>query len=234
MLGAVYLTSPVFAQAMTIFFAIIAVAINFITLGTPVNRSLKFNPDESENVERALAVTQEIELVGLFADALYLDIGLERPPLMAALTRLLPKLTAADDYLLNARQRKNLYDALSYGLKSETYRDDERLRGCKFADYCISILEALSKIGGKDALRSIEKLAKMNAPSAQQARVRDAARHYLPLIQQRAQEDKDSAILLRASHAGTPQNQLLRPAAPTANETDAQQLLRATTSEESL
>ena len=199
----------------------------------PSYHSHRFTPDESENVNRAIADAQEIEYIGLFADALSLDVGQDRTPLREALTRLLPQLTDKNANLLNVQQRHNLNRGLQAGTKSGNYEGGDQFHASKFADYCIAIMQAFSVVGDKASVKTVEKLALMKPESEQQGRVRNAARYYLPLIQQRAQEEDNSAILLRASDTGTLRNQLLRPAASSANETDAQQLLRAATSEES-
>jgi hypothetical protein len=225
-------SAPRYATASVTLAALIISFKGIKPLFDEYNRSYYIIPSKRTKVNQAISNTNEIDYVGLFAEALVLPLGIEGFALIDALTRLLPKLTSDDALLLDAQQRKNLCNALQHGMKTANYQDDTKFTGSNFAEFCIAIMQAFSVIGNKEAIKPLEKLAAMNPESEQQTRVRDAARHYLPLIQQRAWEENDSAILLRASDAGTPENQLLRPAACAANETDAQHLLRAATSEE--
>ena len=225
-----------FASVYSFGFILLLAGINsiraVITLSPSNNYPKGFNPDESEYVNRAIAATQDIEFVGLFADALCLNVGQDRILVIAALTRLLPQLTHEDAALFNTRQRRNLRVALYAGLKSKNYEGGNQFYADDFAAFCIATIQGLSEVGGEESITLVEKLANMKSESAQQARVRDAAHHYLPLIQQRAREEDASANLLRAADVMTPTTQLLRPATHSTNPTDAQQLLRATPNEE--
>ena len=191
-----------------------------------------FTPDQIKVVICAVATTEDVRCVGVLTDALNLGVGIELYLLMRTLTRLLPKLTVDDAQLLNTRQRRILIATLEDASDIFNYNRID-FNADDLADLSIKIIQMFSIIGDNGAINSVEKLAVMTSHADEQTRVRDAAIHYLPLIQQRANEENDSHILLRASNTGAPLNQLLRPAAPTTNETDAQQLLRAAaTSEE--
>lgn len=166
-------------------------------------------------VTRVLLHFDSVEAVGPLIDALEFDAS---PFLKTALTRLLPRLKASDAHLLDVERRKRLYVKLQF---ESSFTD---------AEFLIAIMRALEQVGDAAALPYVESWANRYVTSANGVRVRAAARHCLPFLQERAAQEHVSAHLLRpsASPAATSES-LLRPAE--ASEDTPDQLLRAASAE---
>lgn len=126
-----------------------------------------------------------------------------------ALTELLPTLQASDAPLLNREQRAILYRSLS--------END--------LPFSLVILKALEQIGDGKALPAVQKMAQAEAATAKQKEVREAARACLPFLEERAEREKISSTLLRASEPTIHPEVLLRPA-ETVTSTSPDELLR--------
>ncbi len=165
-----------------------------------------------------LAKTRDVRLVGTLAGMLRTkntviadllkSVGLGndgyRTEMRNMLLRLLPQLRASDSAALNAAQKQALARALSF--------NDTELT--------LAILKALEQVGDDSAVPQVQKIAAGRGDVSRDWQIMEAANECLPYLQMRA-EDRQAA------------SQLLRPAAFSANETDAQQLLRANPTKES-
>lgn len=91
----------------------------------------------------------------------------------------------------------------------------------------LAVLDALQLIGDGRAIKPVERLI-VNSRSE---RVRETARHLLPLLAERHSQENNSRLLLRATTApDTPAGMLLRPA-QAYSESDPAMLLRSSASE---
>jgi hypothetical protein len=162
---------------------------------------------------RLLADYGEVRTVGVLAEALeYRDKKTHRLA-GVALKRLLPRLRAGEEELLNPQQRACLHRAL----KSQ----DTELVLC--------ILTALQQIGDGCALAFVEPLA-LGEGTGHDSRVREAAQVCLPILRQRAEQERAMSTLLRAAEAPPPPSDtLLRPVMGSTT-SDPQQLLRGSSS----
>jgi len=117
-----------------------------------------------------------------------------------ALTRLLPRMKAADTQLLSTSQRALLYQTL-------------RLANARrHAEFLEALLRALEQVGDTTAIPYVKALAESEPYSLRQRRVVDAAKECLPYLEGCARQNRDSQVLLRAT-AGEVDASLLRPAA---------------------
>lgn len=170
--------------------------------------------DSRNKLQTLLTQQTDVRAIGIWLDLRALH---ERPTyslINRALTALLPKLRASDAILLNQQQRRELYNMLK-----------ER----KDRSFVLIVLSALEQIGDSDALWPVEQLAEGQYLAAKDAEIRQRAVECLEYLQIHASEVDAQQILLRASNTETGQpEQLLRPV-KTAEETPADQLLRAPT-----
>lgn len=119
------------------------------------------------------------------------------------LTRLLPRLKAGDGGLLSTSARTVLNGYLN--------RDAAR----SHPDFVIALLAALEQVGDTTALPLVQALAEMEARSARERHVVEAAGRCLPYLRLCADANQQSQTLLRAAHAPGPDADILvRPAQP--------------------
>ena len=93
-------------------------------------------------------------------------------------------------------------------------------------DFCVAALHALTQIGDAKSVPLAEKIANMRTPTADKARIWEAARECLPLLQIRAGLVAQSKTLLRASTSAKAERDTLLRAASGADETKPEELLR--------
>lgn len=169
-----------------------------------------------KNATSALAEFDDVRAVGWWALALGYDDKQIVAQAREKLTKLLPGLTASDGHLLDAEQRAALHKALSG-------KDGS-------AELHKSILDAVAKIGDLQAIPAVEKLARGEGASAHLPVLQAAASECLAALHVRAEQDRASASLLRASsftEVPEAREQLLRPASAQPAETAPAELLRA-------
>jgi hypothetical protein len=163
---------------------------------------------KQKSIVRLLVNAEDINVIAPLVEALTYggrhDVEVLRT-VTAGLVRLLPQLRASDAHLLNDKQRTHLRRALSGTDKPLT----------------IAILKALEQVGDARDLPFVEKIG---SPDAE---VMEAAKACLPFLLARAEQQKVSQILLRASDMNsTTSVVLLRPV--TGHESlEPQTLLRA-------
>jgi hypothetical protein len=152
-----------------------------------------------------LAAFDDVRIVGPLAEALQYGGADTRDAARRTLLRLLPKMQSSDASRLSDRQRDCLYALLE---SSDT-------------ELVLAILKALEQIGDDRAVLYVEALT-----VSRDTAIREAAVACLPFLKARAEQQRLSQTLLRASRAAdTTPELLLRPARGT-GETDPQQLLR--------
>ncbi len=170
---------------------------------------------EHTRLARKLSKVDDVRCIGRLAEALdWPDTGV-RNVTIDALTRLLKRVKASDSVLTTPRQRANVHRMLV-------------MQNAKHhAEFLESILQALGQIGAADSVAFVQHLADTAPVSPRQARVSDAARDCLDYLKVRAELNRSSQTLLRASSASaTTPDTLVRPAEARAV-TDPAQLLRA-------
>jgi len=152
-----------------------------------------------------------------------------------SLIELLPTLRASDSSLLEPGERKVLLRQLTILPNDPGYRDVKELfsRSAfrRELDFRLAILKALEQVGAEQELETVERLAR-SIPSPQNPikipqELRAAAQECLPYLQARANDQRASSQLLRAS--GFPAlsgDDLLRPATSSL-EAHPEQLLHA-------
>ena len=134
------------------------------------------------------------------------------------LIELLPRLQASDTHLLNARHHRILNRALNgHGLKSLPSQ----------TAFLTSILKAYEQVGSSKDLLIVERLARGEGHSKQDARVYAAAQECLPYLQARSEGQELRQTLLRASSGGADNTSTLLRPAHGANGTGPAQLLRS-------
>ncbi len=139
-----------------------------------------------------------------------------------ALTYLLPTLTKADAELLPKKSRLRLY-----GWLRATNDYSQLVMGRSGSEFKQAILLALGNMEDTDALSAIADVAYMEAPTDHEQQTRALARKQRDLLTKIKEKQAVGSMLLRASDApATPQDQLLRPAHPTVETVEAEQLLR--------
>ena len=130
----------------------------------------------------------------------------------AALTNLLPRLTASDVELLNSEQRKLLHRWFTITNKEYAF--------------LLAILKGLEQVGDERDLPTVRKLAETDAVNHRLKEVYEAARQCLPYVEQRAEQNRIASTLLRAASSDLEDTgSLLRPASSSAG-IDSNGLLR--------
>lgn len=168
-----------------------------------------------KNAAAALAQFDDKRAVGPLAEALEFGDNDKKAVAEAALVKLLPGLQASDSPLLNEDQRKCLYNALK----------------SKNTELILAILKAFAQVGGSKELPHVEKLLESGTfhPESQ---IIEAAKACLPLLQERAERERQSQTLLRAASAPDDPSQVLLRPAHGVSETDPNLLLRPSAPEE--
>jgi len=150
-----------------------------------------------------------LRAIGPLAEALTYPNGNLHGLVCPILTRLLPRLTAADSGLLNAFQRAALYKELAA---------DSVVTNM---DLAIAIIHALEHIADEKAVTAVERIA---VNLRLYPRLRQTAIDCLPAIRRRAELARAASTLLRPAEAPA-DDRLLRPASGPGN-TDEALLLR--------
>ena len=153
--------------------------------------------------------------------------GLRRVWLRHSLTYLLPTLTKADAALLTKKYRVRLRGWLRTA--GEYSQIGAGRNGSEFKQ---ATLLALGNIEDTEAIGVISDVAHMEAPTDHEQQTRALARTQLAKLATIKEKQAVGSLLLRASDApATAQEQLLRPASPTTETSEPEQLLRASNSE---
>jgi hypothetical protein len=178
--------------------------------------------EKQTEAARMLARFDDVRAMGALIEALDWPEEQVRVAARLALLRLLPRLRASDATLLRPGQRASLYRYLKM---RNAHRD---------VDFLLAILKALEQVGDASALPPVQRLAEGAGHTYNQRRVRRAARECLPYLEARAEQQRASQTLLRASSAvATTPQMLLRPATG-GNNAEPQQLLRPGAQENAL
>lgn len=199
------------------------VAIGFPTLILLLAlRGMQYNTMRQTTTAFALAQMDDIRAVGPLAEALefrdtsFLGFLEPRRHAVGALTRLLPALREEHADLLNATQRTCLARVLADGP----------------TELAIHVLNAFQHVGTGQELPAVRRCADRRPWSATDRRVPAAARECLPILEERAREEKNSQTLLRPSlEAATAAPDVLLRAASGAAVCEPEQLLRAAAGE---
>ena len=126
-----------------------------------------------------------------------------KPTDSAKLTKLLPKLTPQDSYVLTARHMSNLRGCLS-PLSSDSSQE--------YISFQIAILKSFELIGGRAELSIVRSICGWDS-TAYNLRVVEAARKCLPLLSKRVSSERNRNELLRPSSSlESPNSELLLPA----------------------
>ncbi len=157
---------------------------------------------------RALAVMDDVRVVGPLAQGLEFSDQAVRSACRDALLKLLPRLKPGDSDLLDASSRACLYKALLSG-------DRDLVR---------SVLAALEQVGDASALPFLERLSR-DQRVGRDPEVQSALALCHEAVRCRVEQERASSRLLRAPE-GTGAGELLRPASTGAAEVD--HLLRVT------
>jgi hypothetical protein len=165
-----------------------------------------------ERLATKLASVDDIQAVGTLVEMTSWPEARIQSMAMAALTRLLPRMKASDTQLLSRAQRFQLYQSLKL------------VNARRHAEFQEALLTALEQIGDTAALPYVRSLAAESPTSLRQQRVIVAARACLPFLEECAQHNSSSQILLRAINKPSPEENLLRSAKPI--EIDPDQLVR--------
>jgi hypothetical protein len=156
----------------------------------------------------------DVRIVGPLAEALHFGHRPTRLAAERALVRLLPLLTAEHRDLLTGKQRADLYRASSG----------------KNTNLTLAILPALKHIGDAAAIPYVEHVAAWTGDSEQIVRARALAQECLALLRERAEEERNPKILVRAADAPRTGTESLLRAAGSARDEDGAQMLRASES----
>jgi hypothetical protein len=170
----------------------------------------------------------DVRSIGPLIDALYLDDPQTREIAITALTERLPHLKASDADLLDEAQRARLCYLLSVPIENPLHKDVRRLfrpADSRAIAFRVAILQAFAQVGDSKTLPFVERLAKGEARTEGEKRLQEAAQDCLPALQLRVKLESHSRTLLRAAHALTGTETLLRPATGRPD-TDPQSLLR--------
>jgi hypothetical protein len=151
---------------------------------------------------------------------------LQKADNLYGLLTLLPLLTPANyRQILSEAERDRLYALLTPSIIG-TYSYD-RLKLYR------EIVRTAERFRDTRAMSALRRMAAMEAPTDAERQVRTAAREALQVLRKQVEKEKVSKTLLRGSFAPEAQpDELLRPAAPTENRTDPEEMLRASTPEQ--
>lgn len=164
---------------------------------------------------RKLSKLDDVRCIGRLAEALEWPDATINQFAIAALTRLLPRVRSTDSVLHTARQRGNLYRMLNLS------------HARKHAEFLIAILRALEQVGDATAIPYVEQIAKAQPTSVAQRKICDAARECLEFVKIRADLNRSSQTLLRASSVTVAGSESLVRPIVTATPADPNELLRA-------
>lgn len=170
---------------------------------------------KQKEAARRLASYDNVEGIPRLIDVLGWPDPALRSVAIVSLVRNLKQLRASDSRLLGRSHRAAL----------NTFLDMREAR--KHREFLVAILKTLEQVGDDSSVPCVEKLAASRPRTASEIIVRQAAIDCLPFLQLRAQSNRESSVLLRASaSAREDPASLVRPAAA-ATEDDARHYLRA-------
>lgn len=210
-------------------FVLTLVAIMVVAAG------LRFAADRKRRLHRrhltqSLAGHADVRSIGPLIDALKLDDLRTREISYNALIPLLPQLKASDAALLNDSQRTKLLRILSLPIENPLYKDVRDLfRPAKnqAIEIRVSILQALEQVGDSKAIPFVAPLAKQEAKTDGERRIKEAAQECLPALKLRAEQQQTIQTLLRASQPSDALPDTLLRAAAGHQDTPSEQLVRA-------
>jgi hypothetical protein len=171
---------------------------------------------------KALSSRQDMKQIGALIHTLRGTDASVRDLSKRALIDLLPRLRASDAAALGEYERMILLKQLAINPRDLGYREvTEMFSPSAFrreVDLRVSILKAYEQVGGTKELDTVDKLARglptLHRSSRLPAEIKNAANECLPYLVTRANDERASRQLLRASGmeaVGT--GELLRPAA---------------------
>lgn len=170
---------------------------------------------EHRKAARKLMKVEDVRCIGRLADFLEWPEVSVHNAAASALTRLLNRVKASDRVPLTPKQRGTLHQMLAPS------------NARQYAEFQKSILMALGQIGDATAVPFVQHLASTTPTSARQREVCEAAQDCLEYLKVRAELNRSSQTLLRASSVNAaPSDMLVRPA-DARTVTDPAQLLRA-------
>ncbi len=132
-------------------------------------------PLKLKYVVRTLAHVDDVRTVGPLIEGLMLADKTTSFLAAPALVRLLPKLKAADEDLLNEHQRRYMNHLLMSRTKTE--ESDPELS--------LAILQALQQLGDRTALKPVRRLAQGKGKAARNRLIQEAAQASLSVLEQR-------------------------------------------------
>ena len=168
-------------------------AFSYMGIFGSIGAASQFQKSATEVIARFDDIRYVPELVNAlaFSDKHMSDVA------RAALTNLLPRLSASDSEILDTEQRKLLHRWLTIKNKESAFVQ--------------AILKALEQVGDERDLPAVQRMADREATTQREKTLRGAAQQCLPYVEQRAEQNRVANTLLRAA---------------TANESDTQSLLR--------
>ncbi len=153
---------------------------------------------------QALATFDDIRAVPFLVTALGYKDQNSQVAAANALSGLLPRLQASDAALLAPEHHAILNRAL---------KNDLELKKSGTVRLRIAILQALQQVGDESSLPIVEEMAEGKGKAAGQSEIQWAAQECLPYLRLRAENQRQTQTLLRASDGNmTPADMLLRPA----------------------
>lgn len=195
-----------------------------VTIVLAIFLALQHNTPRQTTTAVALSLLDDVRAVGPicemleFQDTSSLSVLNPRLRAVSALQRLLPLLREEHSELLDAKQRACLVRALGSGNMD--------------AETVVRALDAYRYVGIGYELPVVRRFAGRRPWSETGRRIRDSAVACLPILEQRAEEEKHTQTLLRPSQqAADAASDVLLRAASGVSEPEPQQLLRASTSD---
>ena len=188
--------------------------------------------------------SDELKAAGPLAEALIVKDWKLRADVIAALTRIVPRLRAEDVAKFSPEQLKALNDYVGrthYTLREEDVEDSFGLllklllnqRQVSLPpdekELALAILAAYPVIGDGAELPFVQQVAKGKGNAGKDADVRQAAQEYLALVESRKKEEKLNITLLRASSGSATSSAILLRAANATPSAAPEELLRPTT-----
>jgi hypothetical protein len=182
-----------------------------------------------EATSNSLGEAGNTALVGPLIDLLGTDNSTVRRNAAAALTRLLPQLSAEDGDHLTAVQRERLIRRVSMNPDFFLYKDVDTFfrpprldRGANIEaiDFRVAILESFGRIGGAKELDIVRRLASSRSPHEAQKRLRAVAAEVLPSLEARVEDASRRDVLLRPAEAAAESATLLKPLESSSSSSD--------------
>lgn len=154
-------------------------------------------------------------------------VRLKRQAAEAALVRLLPQLTEQNIPDWTASQRGGLRTVLKRAAKASVIAPESVPLVC-------AVMEAIATLGDLQAQNVVAQLAKRNPKNDTEIQIIEAAQRCEAALQAWQERNRNGEMLLRGSAQPAAAPETLLRVAPTVASEEPQQLLRATTTEETL